>query len=93
LLNKAALVEQYYLVIHADASSGNEGILEIVCNFIILTKIAAKYRMSQRQLLFVQVVVILSTDKACMPFVGGEHIRLAFRIAAIVPKHFLGRSA
>jgi hypothetical protein len=28
LLNKAALVEQYYLVIHADASSGNEGILE-----------------------------------------------------------------
>jgi hypothetical protein len=28
LLNKAALVEQYYLVIHADASAGNEGILE-----------------------------------------------------------------
>src|SRR5919112_3569369 len=28
LLNKAALVEQYYLVIHADAPSGNEGILE-----------------------------------------------------------------
>jgi hypothetical protein len=28
LLNKAALVEQYYRFIHADASSGNEGILE-----------------------------------------------------------------
>src|SRR3954452_14309011 len=28
LLNKAALVEQYYLVTHADASAGNEGILE-----------------------------------------------------------------
>ena len=28
LLNKAALVEQYYLVIHEDASSRNEGILE-----------------------------------------------------------------
>jgi hypothetical protein len=28
LLNKAALVEQYYRFIHADASAGNEGILE-----------------------------------------------------------------
>jgi len=28
LLNKAAIVEQYYRFIHADASAGNEGILE-----------------------------------------------------------------
>jgi hypothetical protein len=30
LLNKAALVEQYYLIIHADASSGNKEILEVM---------------------------------------------------------------
>ena len=29
LLNKAALVEQYYRSIHADASAGNEAILEV----------------------------------------------------------------
>jgi hypothetical protein len=29
LLNKAALVEQYYRFIHADASAGNEGIPEL----------------------------------------------------------------
>jgi hypothetical protein len=36
LLNKAALVEQYYLVIHADASAGNEGILEGQIMFLSL---------------------------------------------------------
>jgi hypothetical protein len=30
LLNKAAIVEQYYRFIHADASAGNEGILEVM---------------------------------------------------------------
>src|SRR3954447_16538839 len=29
LLNKAASVEQYYRFTHADASAGNEGILEV----------------------------------------------------------------
>jgi hypothetical protein len=34
LLNKAASVEQYYRFIHADASAGNEGILEHAREFL-----------------------------------------------------------
>jgi hypothetical protein len=36
LLNKAALVEQYYLVIHADASAGNEGTLSLTVVILFL---------------------------------------------------------